>query len=135
MASTANMRQRARNPRRTSSPASAGDGSECTVKASGVSGAARDPGADELEPDIQTCHQRTEGEPLEGIAVVLVDVDRRARPVARQTVVVEAAVLDHRKRRQGDAGLGGVCGQVDILTDRAGGGRRELEEPGGRRGE
>src|SRR5258706_15122893 len=104
-ASTANIFQRPSAVRRAASASS--DGIECTVNRSGESGAAAESGAEELEPDIQTCHEGTQGEPLEGIAMVLVNVDRGARPLARQTVV-GAAVLHHRQRREAHAGFGGI---------------------------
>src|SRR5438046_7117536 len=103
-ASTANIFQRPSAVRR-SSASSDGAGIECTVSCSGESGAAAASGAEKLEPDIRSCHQGAQGEPLEGIAIVLVNVDRGARPAARQPVV-GTAFLHHRQRRETHADFG-----------------------------
>ena len=81
--STSDHRQPpARGPvrRRT---ASVVDGSEWTLKltSSAESGLG---GADESMPDIEEGDAGREGEPLEGVAVVLLHVDGRRRPVARR---------------------------------------------------
>src|ERR1700704_1439744 len=94
-ARTASILSRPLAVRRAASPSS-GDATECTVKLS-ASGIAAEPGADEVEPDIQTCHQRTQRKPLKRVAVVRVDIELRARPLAQQSVVHAAhrLVLQH----------------------------------------
>src|SRR6185436_14535606 len=81
--STAIISQRPRSVRR--SAASFVDGSEWTLKltSSAESGLG---GADESMPDIEEGDASREGEPLEGIAVVLLHVGGRRRPVAQQAV-------------------------------------------------
>src|SRR5580765_4708361 len=81
--STATIFQRPRTVRRPASApprAPRGVGRECTVSPSGSSAAAA--GSDELEPDIKDGQEGREAEPLEGIAVVLLDAERRGRPFA-----------------------------------------------------
>src|SRR5260221_1247729 len=119
MASTSSIFSRPLAVRRAASPSMPGVGSECTVKLTG-SGGALEPGADELDPDIKTCHERTKGKPLTRVAVVLVNVDRRARPLTQQTVLRAAGVfrivLDQRQRQEPQTRLAGECAQFEILT-------------------
>src|SRR5689334_25237859 len=109
--------------RRVASSAIDGAGIVCTVKLSGApddSSEAPEPGADELEPDIQTCHQRTHREPLERVAVVLVNIDRRMRPLPKQSVSRGGGriVLLNRHGRERQMDLSRKRGKVEILPDR-----------------
>src|SRR5436190_14951992 len=93
------MRRRPRSVRR--SAASFVDGSEWTLKltSSAESGLA---GADESMPDIEEGEGRREGEPLERVAVVLLHVARRRRPVTLEPVGgrPRRVLLLHRQRQQ-----------------------------------
>src|SRR5215208_2657603 len=118
--------RRPRAVRRAMSPAT-GLGIACTVKASGdASSAMLASGPDELEPDIQTRHQGGKRKPLECIAVVLLQIERRKRPVAPQPVGagVGSIGLQQRKRQQRDAQFAGVGIKVEILPDGSAGGGR-----------
>ena len=95
-------------------------------------------GADELEPDIQdqpSTHHRV---PLDRVAVLLVDIDRRMRATARSRPSRGGGriVLLHRHRRERQTDLGAntrrgrdFAGSAPALR------RRELVEPGRRRGD
>ena len=115
---------------RRASCCSSGAGIECTVmpSASAWRPASR---ADELEPDIKTRDEGAEGEPLEGIAVVLGNIEYGRRPVPLQAVGRRRRTVELHddQRPQGQPGLAGIGGQVEILPDRAGGGRIELIQP------
>src|SRR4051812_39874766 len=104
-ASTASIFTRPRAVRRAASPTS-GDATECTVRLT-ASGSAPEPGADELEPDIQTCHQRRQRKPLKGVPVVGLQTERRPRPLAQQAVIGAACgvVLQDRQRREPQPGF------------------------------
>src|SRR6185503_11490496 len=84
--------QRPSTVRRPSAPSSAwrGEGIECTVSPSGSSAAAEAAraavGGDELKPDIEDDDEGGEPEPLERIAVVLLDAQHGDRPVALQAL-------------------------------------------------
>ncbi len=86
-------------------------------------------------PDIEEDDARRDGEPLDRVAVVLLDVGRRRRPVANQTVGRGAGLvlLHHRERQQVKARLAGERSDVEILPDRPARRIGELEQARRRR--
>src|SRR6218665_1084060 len=116
---------RVRCAKSTAAPAS---GTLCTVRPSRCpawAGAGRSGGrlaaraneaSDDLEPDIQNCHQATKPQPLKGVTAVLVHAGVDRGPVAPQTLAGWPG-LQHREIGQRQAGLGTKRGQVEILPD------------------
>src|SRR6218665_1452216 len=103
--------------------ASPGEGSECTVKPRGCSASAMARGApklgtsDKLEPDIKTRQQGAEPEPLEYVAVVLLDAGVRRGPFAQQPRTIVAGLL-YRLLPQRQTGFPRKGTKVEILPDR-----------------
>src|SRR5262245_7956116 len=92
---------------------------------------------DKLEPNIETCDQAGQGEPLEGVAIVLVDVHPGLGPVAQQPIgwaAIGGIRLEERHRPQGSADLLLEGSELEILPNRPRVGTRKLIELPGRRG-
>jgi hypothetical protein len=83
----------------------------------------------------QTRDERAQGEPLEGVAVVLVHVDGDLRPTALQAVVDPVAELQHRQRPQHQTRLAGERVEIEILPDAPALDRAKVVQPSGRRGD
>src|SRR5688572_22710408 len=122
---TAIIFQRPTTVRRPSAPSSAwlGDGIECTVRPSGSSEAAfiacaaprAAVGGNDLEPDIEDDHEGGKPEPLECIAVVLLQTQSGGRPVALQPLGSGADLLQRHIGSQRQLGFGAERFQVEIL--------------------
>src|SRR5947209_6040202 len=122
------IRRRPRSVRRTT--ASRVDGSEWTLKltSSAESGLA---GADESMPDIEEGDPGRDGEPLESVAVVLLHVAGRCRPVPAQAIgrCGSSVLLDDRERQEIEPGFARERCDVEILPDRPAGRAGEVEPP------